>query len=115
LRNSAQSTNRSATTFSDQKLPYALKNYLKELNDSVMKNCGVSRVDTGTYISKQGQVLLAAVLASIAKNAGQAIADAQKTTSVLGAYKAATASNITGSKVAFVGESAIVYGGAMVV
>ena len=69
---------------------------------------------TGTYISKQGQVLLAAVLASIAKNAGQAIADAQKTTSVLGADKAATASNITGSKAAFVGGSALVDGGAMV-
>ena len=69
---------------------------------------------TGTYISKQGQVLLAAVLASIAKNAGQAIADAQKTTSVLGVDKAATASNITGSKAAFVGGSALVDGGAMV-
>jgi hypothetical protein len=69
---------------------------------------------TGTYISKQGQVLLAAVLASIAKNAGQAIADAQKTTSVLGADKAASAANITGSKAAFVGGSALVDGGAMV-
>ena len=69
---------------------------------------------TGTYISKQGQVLLAAVLASIAKNAGQAIADAQKTTSVLGTDKAATAANVTGSKAAFVGGSALIDGGAMV-
>lgn len=69
---------------------------------------------TGTYISKQSQVLLAAVLASIAKNAGQAIADAQKTTSVLGIDKAATATNITGSKSAFIAGSALVDGGAMV-
>ena len=69
---------------------------------------------TGTYISKQGQVLLAAVLASIAKNAGQAIADAQKTTSILGADKASTASNITGNRAAFIGGSALVDGGAMV-
>lgn len=69
---------------------------------------------TGTYISKQGQVLLAAVLASIAKNAGQAIAESQRTTSIAGADKAATASNITGSKAAFVAGSAIVDGGAMV-
>ena len=69
---------------------------------------------TGTYISKQGQVLLAAVLASIAKNAGQAIADAQKTTSIGGFDKAATASNITGNKAAFIGGSALVDGGAMV-
>jgi hypothetical protein len=69
---------------------------------------------TGTYISKQGQVLLAAVLASIAKNAGSAIADAQKTTSVLGADKAATATNITGNKAAFVAGSAMVDGAGMV-
>lgn len=50
----------------------------------------------------------------MAKNAGQAIADAQKTTSVLSADKAATASNITGSKTAFVGGSALVDGGALV-
>lgn len=69
---------------------------------------------TGTYISKQGQVLLAAVLASIAKNAGQAIADAQKTTSIAGFDKATTASNITGNTAAFIGGSALVDGGAMV-
>jgi Bacterial conjugation TrbI-like protein len=69
---------------------------------------------TGTYISKQGQVLLAAVLASIAKNAGQAIADAQKTTSVLGADKAAAATNITGSKAAYIGGSAMVDGATIV-
>lgn len=69
---------------------------------------------TGTYISKQSQVLLAAVLASVAKNAGQAIADVQKTTSVLGADKAAAANNITGSKAAFVAGSALIDGGAMV-
>jgi hypothetical protein len=69
---------------------------------------------TGTYISKQGQVLLAAVLASIAKNAGAAIADAQKSTSVLGADKAAAATNITGSKAAFVAGSAMVDGAGMI-
>jgi conjugal transfer pilus assembly protein TraB len=69
---------------------------------------------TGTYISKQGQVLLAAVLASIAKNAGQAIADAQKSTSVLGADKAAAATNITGNKAAYIGGAAMVDGASMV-
>ena len=69
---------------------------------------------TGTYISKQGQVLLAAVLASIAKNAGQAIADAQKSTSIVGADKAATATNITGNKAAYIGGAAMVDGASMV-
>ncbi len=69
---------------------------------------------TGTYISKQGQVLLAAVLASIAKNAGSAIAEAQKTTSIFGSDKAATAANVTGSKAAFVAGSSMIDGGAMV-
>ena len=69
---------------------------------------------TGTYISKQGQVLLAAVLASIAKNAGQAIADAQKSTSVIGADKAAAATNITGNKAAYIGGAAMVDGASMV-
>jgi conjugal transfer pilus assembly protein TraB len=69
---------------------------------------------TGTYISKQGQVLLAAVLASIAKNAGQAIADAQKVTTITGADKAATATNITGSKAAYIGGAAMVDGATLV-
>lgn len=69
---------------------------------------------TGTYISKQGQVLLAAVLASIAKNAGQAIADAQKVTTITGADKAATATNITGNKAAYIGGAAMVDGASLV-
>jgi hypothetical protein len=69
---------------------------------------------TGTYISKQSQVLLSAVLASIAKNAGQAIADAEKTTSIFGTDKAATAANVTGNKAAFIGGSALVDGAGMV-
>ena len=63
---------------------------------------------TGTFISKQGQVLLAAVLANIAKNAGEAIALAQQNTTVLGVDKAATATNVTGSKAAFVGGKSMV-------
>jgi hypothetical protein len=57
---------------------------------------------TGTFISKQGQVLLAAVLANIAKNAGEAVALAQQSTAVVGIDKAATATNVTGDKGAFV-------------
>ncbi len=63
---------------------------------------------TGTFISKQGQVLLAAVLANIAKNAGEAVALAQQSTTVLGSDKAATATNVTGSKAAFVGGKSMV-------
>lgn len=69
---------------------------------------------TGKFISKQGQVLLAAVLASIAKNAGQAISSAQQTTTVAGADKAATATNITGSKAAFVAGSSVVDGATLI-
>jgi conjugal transfer pilus assembly protein TraB len=63
---------------------------------------------TGTFISKQGQVLLAAVLANIAKNAGEAVALAQQSTTVLGVDKAASATNVTGSKAAFVGGKSMV-------
>ncbi len=63
---------------------------------------------TGTFISKQGQVLLAAVLANIAKNAGEAISLAQQSTTLLGADKAATATNVTGSKAGFVAGKSMV-------
>lgn len=63
---------------------------------------------TGTFISKQGQVLLAAVLANIAKNAGEAVALAQQSTTVVGVDKAASATNVTGSKAAFVAGKSMV-------
>lgn len=63
---------------------------------------------TGTFISKQGQVLLAAVLANIAKNAGEAVALAQQSTTVVGVDKAASATNVTGSKSAFVAGKSMV-------
>lgn len=65
---------------------------------------------TGTYISKQGQVLLAAVLANIAKNAGEAVALAQQTTQVVsgGTGSAASATNVTGSQAAFVGGKSLI-------
>jgi conjugal transfer pilus assembly protein TraB len=63
---------------------------------------------TGTFISKQGQVLLAAVLANIAKNAGEAVALAQQSTAVVGIDKAATATNVTGDKGAFVAGKSMV-------
>jgi len=69
---------------------------------------------TGTYISKQGQVLLAAVLANIAKNAGGAVAEAQQSQVVVGSDKAALATNITGSKAAFVAGKSFVDAGALI-
>jgi conjugal transfer pilus assembly protein TraB len=69
---------------------------------------------TGTFISKQGQVLLAAVLANVAKNAGEAIALAQQTTQVVGADKAAAATNVTGNKAAFVAGKSVVDGATMI-
>lgn len=69
---------------------------------------------TGTYISKQGQVLLAAVLANIAKNAGGAVAEAQQSQVVLGSDKAATATNLTGSKAAFVAGKSVMDAGSMI-
>jgi hypothetical protein len=69
---------------------------------------------TGTLISKQGQVLLAAVLASVAKNAGEALASAQQVTEATGLEHAATATNVTGNKAAFVAGRSVVDGAAMV-
>ena len=69
---------------------------------------------TGTFISKQGQVLLAAVLANIAKNAGEALATAQQTTTVSGSDRAATATNVTGSQAAFVAGRSVVDAGSMI-
>ena len=69
---------------------------------------------TGTFISKQGQVLLAAVLANIAKNAGEAVALAQTTTTLGGSDRAAAATNVTGNQAAFVGCKAVVDGAAMI-
>lgn len=71
---------------------------------------------TGTFISKQGTVLLAAVLASIAKNAGEAIATAQTTTSVAaGASGAAqTATNVTGDQARFVAGRSVVDGASLI-
>ena len=63
---------------------------------------------TGTFISKQGQVLLAAVLANIAKNAGEAVALAQQSTAVVGIDKVATATNITGDKANFIAGKSMV-------
>lgn len=71
---------------------------------------------TGTFISKQGQVLLAAVLANIAKNAGDALATAQTTTDVVAgnAGAPASATNVTGQKMAYVGGKSVVDAGAMI-
>jgi conjugal transfer pilus assembly protein TraB len=69
---------------------------------------------TGVFISKQGQVMLAAVLASIAKNAGEAVAAAQQTTTVAGFDRAQTATNVTGNKPAFIAGRATIDGAAMI-
>lgn len=69
---------------------------------------------TGVLISKQGQVMLAAVLASIAKNAGEAVATAQQTTTVAGYDRAQTATNVTGNKAAFIAGRATIDGAAMI-
>lgn len=62
----------------------------------------------GQLISKQGQVLAAAIIASLAKGAGDALATAQTTTQVVaGATGApATATNVTGSTAAFIAGKA---------
>lgn len=59
---------------------------------------------TGELISKQGQVLAAAIIANLAKGAGDAIALAQQsqTVAVGNTGSAATATNVTGSTPAFV-------------
>lgn len=63
---------------------------------------------TGELISNQGRVLMSAVIAQLAKGAGEAIAAAQTTTSVaagLGATAAAT--NITGSKLGYIAGKSV--------
>ena len=71
---------------------------------------------TGTYMSKQGQVLLAAVLANIAKNAGDAVAAAQQTTNVVAgnAGAAASATNVTGDQAAFIAGKSVVDAGTLI-
>ena len=71
---------------------------------------------TGTFISKQGQVLLAAVLASVAKNAGEAVAAAQQTATVAsgGVGAAATATNVTGNQAKFIAGRSVVDGAGMI-
>jgi len=58
----------------------------------------------GQLISKQGQVMAAAIIASLAKGAGDALAMAQTTTQVVAGSTGApaTATNVTGSTAAFV-------------
>lgn len=71
---------------------------------------------TGTFISKQGTVLLAAVLASIAKNAGEAVAMAQTTTTVAAgnAGAAQTASNVTGDQAKYIAGRSVVDGASLI-
>lgn len=69
---------------------------------------------TGTFISKQGQVLLAAVLASVAKNAGEAIALAQQTTTVVGAERGQSATNVTGDQAKFIAGRSVVDGATLI-
>jgi conjugal transfer pilus assembly protein TraB len=69
---------------------------------------------TGTFISKQGQVLLAAVLASVAKNAGEAVALAQQTTTVVGADRAQSATNVTGDQAKFIAGRSVVDGATLI-
>jgi hypothetical protein len=69
---------------------------------------------TGTFISKQGQVLLAAVLASIAKNAGEAVALAQQTTTITGAERAQSATNVTGDQAKFIAGRSVVDGATLI-
>lgn len=62
---------------------------------------------TGQLISKQGQVLLAAVLANLAKGAGEAVGAAQTTSqAVAGLAGSANATNVTGSQTAFIAGKA---------
>jgi conjugal transfer pilus assembly protein TraB len=69
---------------------------------------------TGTFISKQGQVLLAAVLASVAKNAGEAVALAQQTTTVVGAERGQSATNVTGDQAKFIAGRSVVDGATLI-
>ena len=71
---------------------------------------------TGTFISKQGQVLLAAVLASVAKNAGEAVAAAQQTATIAsgGLGAATTATNVTGNQAKFIAGRSVVDGAGMI-
>lgn len=64
---------------------------------------------TGELISKQGQVLAAAVIANLAKGAGDALslAQQQQTIAVGNTGSAATATNVTGSVPAFVAGKAV--------
>jgi hypothetical protein len=63
---------------------------------------------TGQLISHQGRVLVAAVLASLAKSVGEAVATAQTSTEVVAGNGAvAQGSNVTGSKAAFVAGKAV--------
>lgn len=71
---------------------------------------------TGTFISKQGQILLASILANIAKNAGDAVATAQQTTQVVAgnAGAPASATNVTGEKAAYVAGKSVVDAASMI-
>jgi hypothetical protein len=62
----------------------------------------------GQLISHQGQVLLAAVIASLVKGAGEAVSLAQTTTTVAGGNGAvAQGTNVTGSKLAYTAGKAV--------
>lgn len=63
----------------------------------------------GELISNQGRVLLAAVIASLAKSAGEAVAAAQTTTQIAtgGIGGTAQATNITGNQAAYVAGRAV--------
>jgi len=63
---------------------------------------------TGQLISHQGRVLVAAVLASLAKSVGEAVASAQTTTDVVAGNGAvAQGTNVTGSKLAFIAGKSV--------
>ena len=57
---------------------------------------------------------MAAVLASVAKNAGEALATAQTTTTLQGQDRATTATNVTGNQGAFIAGRAVVDGATMI-
>jgi hypothetical protein len=71
---------------------------------------------TGQLISHQGQVLVAAVLASLAKSVGEAVALAQTSTEIAtgGVGGVATAQNITGNKALYVAGKAVTEPAAMI-
>lgn len=70
----------------------------------------------GDLISRQGQVLLAAVVASLARSAGEAVSQAQTTTSIVtgGVGGVASAQNVTGDKLAYYGGRAVTEPAAMI-